>query len=394
MEALRKASFRANFRANPSTTTPIASIKPLSQGKFPGLQKELSDDLEVFEINIVPKGEGEGTATGTGTTRRVLIAKNAAKSFLPGQPRIRLDTKTTGRTVEDGLLNYLRRAHLTNSLDELLPYMRYVFVQTPSYRHIMPLHHQRAHLREVVINENPGLHLVWYYDKIFVKPIPAYFYSKAFWTYIEHADPDVYQAVVGFMRSYNFLIQYEVDFAEACRLRLIPDKHGGGPPTYEEFCDFVEPFTRADDHHVNRRFHYGELRLTRINRAALLFKRHLAYFHMHPQWGSFMSRILAPVVTVFAIFSVALNSMQVALQALQMTEGGDGERWRGLVAASLWFPVVLLVLIAVAFLFFIGGLMLMASKDLIQSNSVRRKKKEGGADGPYMVGERSHGMVW
>ena len=79
-------------------------------------------------------------------------------------------------------------------------------VQTPSYRHIMPLHHQRAHLREIVINENPGLHLVWYYDKIFVKPIPAYFYAKAFWTYIESADPDVYQAAVGFMRSYNFLV--------------------------------------------------------------------------------------------------------------------------------------------------------------------------------------------
>lgn len=267
-------------------------------------------------------------------------------------------------------------------------------VQTPSYRHIMPLHHQRAHLREVVINENPGLHLVWYYDKIFVKPIPAYFYSKAFWTYIEYADPDVYQAVVGFMRSYNFLIQYEVDFAEACRLRLIPDKPGGVPPTYEEFCQLVEPFTQADDHHVNRRFHYGELRLTRINRAALLFKRHLAYFHMHPQWGSVMSRILAPVVTVFAIFSVALNSMQVALQALDMTEGGDGARWRGLVAASLWFPVVLLVLIALSFLLFVLGLVGMGGKDFIHSQKVRRKKKEGGGDGPYMVGERSHGMVW
>jgi hypothetical protein len=132
MEALRKASFRANFRANPSTTTPIASIKPLSQGKFPGLSKELSNDLEVFEIQVVPKEAESGTATGTDTTRRVLIARNAAKSFLPGQPRIRLDTKTASGTVEDGLLNYLRRAHLTNALDELLPYMRYVFVSPSS----------------------------------------------------------------------------------------------------------------------------------------------------------------------------------------------------------------------------------------------------------------------
>ncbi|KAK1829435.1 hypothetical protein QBC39DRAFT_356560 [Podospora conica] len=394
MEALRKApaSFRANFRANPSTTTPIAALCH-PHGKFPGLKKQLSDDLEVFEIDVAPKEARTGTATGTDasdTTRRVLIAKNAFKSFLPGQPRIRLDTKTPDSTVENGLINYLRRAHLTNALDDLLPSMRYIFVQTPSYRHIMPLHHQRAHLREIVINENPGLHLVWYYDKIFVKPIPAYFYTKAFWSYIEHADPDVFRAAVGFMRSYNFLIQYEVDFSEACRLRLVPERSGGrGHPTYEEFCEFVEPFTQTDDDNVNRRFHYGELRLTRINRAALLFKGHLAYFHMHPQWGSVMSRILAPVVTVFAIFSVALNSMQVALQALDMTEGGDGERWRGLVSASLWFPIVLMILIAVSFLVFVLGIVMKGFDDLIKSNAVRRKKKEG-----KLVGERSHGMVW
>lgn len=131
----------------PSNTAPIASIKPLRHGKFPGLTKELSDELQVVEIKIAPKGTATGTATGTvtgtttgtasatttGTTshapRLMLIAKNAAKSFLPGQPRIRLNTETA---VEDGLLNYLRRAHLTFALDELLPYMRYVFVSPPS----------------------------------------------------------------------------------------------------------------------------------------------------------------------------------------------------------------------------------------------------------------------
>lgn len=142
-------------KVRPSNTAPIASIKPLRHGKFPGLTMELSDELQVVEIKIAPKGTATGTATGTvtgtstgtasatttrtasaattGTTsdapRLMLIAKNAAKSFLPGQPRIRLNTETA---VEDGLLNYLRRAHLTFALDELLPYMRYVFVTPPS----------------------------------------------------------------------------------------------------------------------------------------------------------------------------------------------------------------------------------------------------------------------
>lgn len=144
-------------KVRPSNTAPIASIKPLRQGKFPGLTHELSDELQVVEIKVAPRGTGTATATGTvtptasptttGTTgteaydasdapRLMLIAKDAAKSFLPGQPRIRLNTETA---VEDGLLNYLRRAHLTFALDELLPYMRYVFVRPPIPRpHLSP----------------------------------------------------------------------------------------------------------------------------------------------------------------------------------------------------------------------------------------------------------------
>lgn len=139
-----------------SNTAPIASIQPLRQGKFPGLTHELSDELQVVEIKVAPKGTGTATATGTvtptasptttGTTgteasdasdapRLMLIAKTAAKSFLPGQPRIRLNTETA---AEDGLLNYLRRAHLTYALDELLPYMGFVFVCPASLLHPPP----------------------------------------------------------------------------------------------------------------------------------------------------------------------------------------------------------------------------------------------------------------
>ena len=262
-------------------------------------------------------------------------------------------------------------------------------MQTPSFRHIKPLHHQQAHARDIKVNENPGLHLVWYYEKIFIKPIPAYFYSKAFWDYLKVADDKVYRACVGFMRSYYFLIQYEVDFEEGCKKALIPKKPDGKHPTYEEFCDFMHPFTKVDDNHVSRRFHYGELRLTRINRTAFLFRRYLAYFHIYPQWGSFLGHLLAPIITIFAVFSVVLNSMQVSLAALDMGTGKDGQGWPAFISASVYFPIAVIIFIAIVLALALAGISVMGVKDFIHGNNVRRRKKRGDLN----AGEKSHGMI-
>ena len=200
---------------------------------------------------------------------------------------------------------------------------------------IVQAHH--AHARKVLVNEHPGLHLVWWHERIFVKPIPAYFYSKAFWDFLEDANLAVYQAAVGFMRSYYFLIQYEIDFDEACDKKLIPKKPGGTHPTYKEFCAFILPFKEVNDDFVCRRYHYGELRLTRINHTAMLFRGKLAYFHIYPQWGSFLAHTLAPIITVFAVFSVLLNSMQVALAAQQVGPDAVGGKCKLAVVGGLKF---------------------------------------------------------
>ncbi|KAK3362504.1 hypothetical protein B0T25DRAFT_7757 [Lasiosphaeria hispida] len=366
--------------------TPVAA-KSVPIGAFPGLSKELDNDLQVITVDIEKNGP-IGPAS-----RKLLCAKaSSPRGFLPGQPRIRLPAAASqdeGFGRENDLSSYLRESHLTEYLDDLLPFMRYIFVQTPSYKHIMPLHHQKSHAREVIVDENPGLHLVWYYERIFIKPIPAYFYSQAFWNYLQHADDEVFQASIGFMRSYYYLIQYQIDFNQGCSIGLIPKKPDGAYPTYEEFSDFILPFTRVDDFHVNRRFRYGELRLSRINRTALLFRFRLAYFHIFPQWGSFLAHILAPLITVFAVFSVVLNSMQVGLAALDMGPV-ENAGWPSFISISLYFPIAIIILIALVITLALGGLCIMGVKDLIHGNNVRRRKKKGGSvdDG------KSHGMVW
>lgn len=343
---------------------------------FTGLDKEFNDDLEYVPVAIGGK---------------MLRAKQGRKPYLPGQPRMRLDKPMRSMNGEkEPLLEYLARCHNTTVLDDLLPFMRYIFVQTPSYKHIMPLHHQTSHAREIKVTENPGLHLVWYYEFIFIKPMPAYFYSRAFWDYLQTADADLYKACLGFMRSYYMLIQYDLDFKQALKLHLIPNKGDDTSPSYEEWCEFIQPFSQVGDDHVNRRYHYGELRLTRINRAALLFRGSLAYFHIYPQWGSFLEHTLTPIITVFAISSVVLNSMQVSLAAIATDTVDLSAAWRAFIDASLWFPIV--VMLAIAFILSLAllGMGLMGVKDLIRGNSVRQRKKEGKTEGDT----RSHGMVW
>jgi hypothetical protein len=253
----------------------------------------------------------------------------------------------------------------------------------------MPLHHQKAHGREVLVNEHPGLHLLWYYERIFIKPIPAYFYTQAFWDFVEQAEPDVHKAAVGFLRSYYHLIQYEIDFDEGCDKKLIPKKPNGKHPSYEEFCDFISPFKDVGDAHVCRRFHYGELRLTRLNKTAMLFRGSLAYFHIHPQWGSYLSHILAPIITIFVVISVVLNSMQVTLQAVAGPDGVD-PRWDGFVDVAVYFPVAVVCLIAAVILTATLGILIMGIKDLIWAKTVRHRKERGDPN----AGEKSHGLVW
>ncbi|KAK3991275.1 hypothetical protein QBC44DRAFT_323964 [Cladorrhinum sp. PSN332] len=326
----------------------------------------------------------------------ILKAKDPNKQYLPGQPRIRFALRKATVDGDEGTLaGYLRRYHLTPALDDLLPFMRYVFVQTPSYDHIMPLHHQRAHAREIIVNEEPGLHLVWYYNSIFIKPIPQYFYSKAFWEYLEESDEGLYKASLGFMRSYYYLIRFEIDFDLACnKHKLIPKKDDGEFPTYEEWCNFIDPFSLVGDDHVNRRYHYGELRLSRINRTAMLFRGTLAYFHLLPQWGSFLSHILAPLITAFAVCSVILNSMQVTLASIEVSsETGHevpGAGWGSFLNVSLYFPLIVILSIALVIGAATAGMFFMGLKDLIRGNTVRQKKKNGEVN----IGRKSHGMIW
>lgn len=110
------AAAAVSAATTPLSTTPVAAAPPpLASGTFTGLSKELNDQLEVDTVTVAD--------------RRVLKAKDPLKPFLPGQPRVRLSAFSQHPDpAHNELLEYLRNEHLTHALDELLPYMRYIFV--------------------------------------------------------------------------------------------------------------------------------------------------------------------------------------------------------------------------------------------------------------------------
>ena len=226
-------------------------------------------------------------------------------------------------------------------------------MSTQSSSHINPLHQQGIKGRNILITEDPRLHLVWIHDRIFIKPIPKYLLSHLFWeTYLLRKPPIlgarqemIQRAATGYLRTYRYLIQHESDFVIAKRddLRLIP-----GDIKWPDFCQFIWNFDQIKDVDVSQRYHYGELRLSRLNLYAPFFFRKFTFQKLHGQYSDYFARFYGPILFAFAVASTLLNSMQVEMaveqvSATQQTALRSIFRWAstvilvGTVAIGLFF---------------------------------------------------------
>ncbi|MCJ1419038.1 hypothetical protein MMC32_005389 [Xylographa parallela] len=244
-------------------------------------------------------------------------------SFIPGNPSIGL-----GR----GDVNLYLSADLeTQLLDEL--YDRLWLVARKSGNSIDALHVQKIRGRTIIPCEDPRLHLVWQYGKIYIKPIPAYLLNHEFWsTYLclpsslasnatevstELATLTTNRSVaIGFLRSYAFLIKHQLDFIFAKEAHLIP------PELHEldwiSWSKFMDSFRCIEDEQVAKRYHYGQLRLSRLNWVVRLFQPQHAstsWFYEIPHWSiiEYITQATIPLLFLFASVSLVLSSMQVAL---------------------------------------------------------------------------------
>ncbi|MCJ1472420.1 hypothetical protein MMC13_001068 [Lambiella insularis] len=296
------------------------------------------------------------------------------KTTLPGQPRIGLDDPNIG--------NYLHQELETPDLNRLSPYLWLVAKQDSS--HISSLSHQIIRGRQIIITENPELHLVWIHDRVYIKPIPKYLLSHAFWNFYlmsknspipEPSRRDLKRAAQGFLRSYAHLIQHKSDFslAQDAKHRLLPAK-----TKHCEFIRFITEFEHLSDHDVSPRYAFGELRLTRLNFWSKVFLRRFTFQKVDGQYSAYFARFYGPILFVFGIFSVALNSMQVALAVQPLIQLSDS--WVVFAELARAFAICTLLCVALVVLFLVLVMLALcvretvyAARDLYRKRMSRRK---------------------
>jgi hypothetical protein len=222
------------------------------------------------------------------------------------------------------------------------------------------LNRQAVMGRSIVPTEQMDMHLVWYDNTIFVKPLPAWLLSHSFWT--EHlcrshdAETEkLYGAALGFLVSYSWLVCSPNDFYMAKSLRLLPEQL-----TYEGWISFMDAITGPSISTLAMapRYQFGELRLARLNTiyryAPHLRLKHFVrgYFYLHHTYSSFFARRFSWIaVTVFAYITIVLSAMQVGMATTlgQNSAFSKSSEWFAVVSLALPPAVAILATILGAF---------------------------------------------
>ncbi|KJZ69752.1 hypothetical protein HIM_10863 [Hirsutella minnesotensis 3608] len=240
-------------------------------------------------------------------------------TYVPGHPAINL--------VPDEVRVHISNELETPLLDEL--HDKLWLVARKSSSNIDALHTQRVKGRNIIPTEDPRLHLVWNRGTIYIKPVPVFLLNHDFWTMylqspngelfskgprmLSESAPSVFDRSVamGFLRSYALLVTCHLDLAIAKESHLIPDD-----VDWLRWSEFICHFRGIGDENVAQRYHYGQLRLSRLNWAVRIFRpRHAntIWFYEIPHWSTseFVARATFPLAFAFAGVSLALSSMQV-----------------------------------------------------------------------------------
>ncbi|KAL9619330.1 MAG: hypothetical protein Q9160_006010 [Pyrenula sp. 1 TL-2023] len=267
------------------------------------------------------------------------------KRFLPGHPQISVDDHGT-------LDRFLKQEFCSTDLDRINPWLWMMSMQ--SHTNISPLHRQRVKQRDITVTEDPKLHLVWFHDRIFIKPLPRYLLSFNFWNdhlpgpsnnqtlVLSTPRQTIRAAALGYLRNWCFLIKHESDFkiAQDHALQLIP-----ADLTWAQFCAIRSRLHSIPNTSVSLRYYFGEIRLTRLNFYAKFVLHKRAYQRMNAQYGAYFAQFYAPILFVLGICSVLLNCMQVTLTA---ERAGDLERhWALFRDTCLWFSINCSILMVV-----------------------------------------------
>ncbi|PQE24898.1 subtilisin-like serine protease protein [Rutstroemia sp. NJR-2017a WRK4] len=284
---------------------------------------------------------------------------------LPGYPQILLQDATE-------LATFISKDLRTPILEKMSP--RLWWMSTQSSAHIGPFHHQAVKLRNIIISENPELHLVWYYDRIFIKPLPKYLLSFDFWNIYLMSPAStlglereiIRRSALGFLRTYRYLVCYESDFNIAMEKKLLLEG-----TTWESFSKFASDLRKIDDTDVTGRYAFGEIRLSRLNFYIKIILGKNTFHKIHGQYGAYFARFYGPILFILGMLSIILNALQLEMAV----ESLDSAPWRSIREISRFTSIVaptLLCGIAIV-LFFL--LMLRITMEWYYACRDRRRKR-------------------
>ncbi|KAL8697646.1 MAG: hypothetical protein Q9224_002207 [Gallowayella concinna] len=259
-----------------------------------------------------------------------------------------------------GLQDYLIEDVCPTKLNSLAPHLW--LCSTPSHTNIPPFHSHAVHKRDIILTEDPGLHLVWERSRILVKPLPSYLLSHAFWTHhllngeIDGDRKVVIQGALGLLRSYHFCIRHPSDFRVAQTVHLIPPD-----ATWEQWCDFSTSFPAIENDQVAPRYHYGKLQLSRLHWLVRMYRGELNYYYMDGGYGDSFAIYYGPLLFVFGTLSVLLSAMQVGM-AVEQVQSRD---WTAFWGVCRWFSVWSLMFCALVSLYLMVSFVIKSSDELV-----------------------------
>lgn len=209
-----------------------------------------------------------------------------------------------------------------------------------------PLHRQKLLGRSLLITENPDEHLVWVEKQSSIKPLPLYLLNYDYWAaHLCHSE-DLYQSACGLLYSYAWLICHECDLDIAKDTALLPrDIEWSDWVVFMDiFLDHIDLVTLSD---MNKRYQYGELRLTRLNTIYRFMppshsmRNFVHGYRAESTWyGAYFGRHFRWLLALFAIVSVTLSALQVGLATSALQDS------RNFVNAAYGFTITALIIIA------------------------------------------------
>ncbi|KAF2715534.1 hypothetical protein K504DRAFT_28609 [Pleomassaria siparia CBS 279.74] len=246
-----------------------------------------------------------------------------------------------------------------------------------------PLHRYQMMSFQVLYTQQMDLHLLQFSNRLLLKPLPEWLLDYEFWEKYICPHPDLHESAWGFLLSYVWLITTPLDLRMAHEHFLLPSF-----VTWHWWKKFVKNFCGKTDMEtldgINKRYHFGDLRLGRINSIyrILFMSTHFVrgYLYGYNRYVVFFQRNFSWIVTVFVFFSLLLSAMQVGVGVAPLDSNEAFLRVSyGFVVFSMVACMVVLALVGIIFVvifFFNMGSAISHVKKAAQSRKQRRRERK------------------